>query len=167
MHLVGPVRCRYDEVSDQRLCTEDVMAIGASQSNILIVEDQEGPRKALCMILSSFYRIHTAETASAALKILGECSMDLVIMDVGLPDYSGLELLRRMRFRGYNVKVIVMSGGGSVESAEEAMKLEALAYLLKPFNFLEILALVENGMKVCVSEPILPVPIGMSSVSPG
>ena len=166
MHLVESARCRYAEVSDQRLCMEHVMVMGVSQPNILIVEDQEGPRKTLCMILRSFCRIYTAETASSALKMLGECFMDLVIMDVGLPDYSGLELLRRMRMQGCNVKVIVMSGGGSVESAEEAMRLDALAYLLKPFNFLEILALVENGMKVCVAEPILPVPIGMSSVSP-
>lgn len=140
------------------------MATGALQPNILIVEDQEGPRKALCMILGSFYRIYEAETASAALKMLGECSMDLVIMDVGLPDYSGLELLRRMRMRGYNVKVIVMSGGGNVESAEEAMRLEALAYLLKPFNFLEVLDIVASGMKTGVAVPILPVPIRTCSV---
>ncbi|MDP1945937.1 MAG: response regulator [Nitrospirota bacterium] len=143
------------------------MATSASQPNVLIVEDQEGPRKALCMILSSFYRIYTAETASAALKIIGESPMDLVIMDVGLPDISGMELLRRVRASGQAVKVIVVTGRGSLESAEEAIRLGAVAYLLKPYNFLEILALVENGTKVCVAEPILPVPIGTSSVSPG
>ncbi len=163
MHLVDFLRCRYAELSDQRMCAEHVMETGASRPNVLIVEDQEGPRAALCMILGSFYRIYEAETASAALKMLGECSMDLVIMDVGLPDYSGLELLRRMRMQGYNVKVIVMSGGGSVESAEEAMRLEALAYLLKPFNFLEVLGIVANGMKLDVVAPILPAPIGTCS----
>lgn len=100
------------------------------------------------MILSSFYRIHTAETASAGLNILLDCPIDLVIMDVGLPDYSGIELLRRVRASGRDVKVIVMSGGASVESAEEVLRLGAVAYLLKPFNFQELLTLVENALNV-------------------
>ena len=123
----------------------DVMETIVGTQNILVVEDQEGPRKALLIILNSFNRVYTASTASAALAILDACPMDLVIMDVGLPDYSGLELLQRMRAHGHNVKVIVMSGRGSVESAEEAMRLEAVAYLLKPFNFHEVIALVQAG----------------------
>jgi len=127
---------------------EYVMVASLSDHTILIVEDQEGPRKALMMILSSFYRVHIAETASAALKILADRPIDLVIMDVGLPDYSGIELLRRVRASGQDVKVIVMSGGASIESAEEVLRLGALAYLLKPFNFQEVLTLVEGALKV-------------------
>lgn len=143
------------------------MAIPISDQRILIVEDQEGPRKALMMILGTFYRIYTAETASAALEILAECPMDLVIMDIGLPDYSGMELLRRVRASGQNVKVIVMSGRGSVESAEEAMRLGAVAYLLKPFNFLEVLTLVEDGVKAAGGESVSRLPSRISSISPG
>ena len=159
--------CRYDEALDRRLCAEHVMMAGSCQQNILIVEDQEGSRKALCMILSSFYRIYTAETASAALKILGECPMDLVIMDVGLPDISGMELLRRVRASGQAVKVILVTGRGSLESAEEAMRLGAVAYLLKPFNLLEVLALVQQGVKVSAAELALRLPMITRTVSPG
>lgn len=124
------------------------MAVTPSEQTILVVEDQEGPRRALMMILSSFYRIYTAETASAALKIIVECPIDLILMDVGLPDYSGIELLRRVRASGQDVKVIVMTGGASIESAEEVLRLGAVAYLLKPFNFQEVLTLVEDALKV-------------------
>ena len=124
------------------------MAATSSEQTILIVEDQEGPRRALMMILSSFYRIQTAETASAALKIIVESPIDLMLMDVGLPDYSGIELLRRVRATGRDVKVIVMTGGASIESAEEVLRLGAVAYLLKPFNFQEVLTLVEDALKV-------------------
>ncbi|MDO8356579.1 MAG: response regulator [Nitrospirota bacterium] len=124
------------------------MAATPSEQTILVVEDQEGPRRALMMILSSFYRIYTAETASAALKIIVECPIDLILMDVGLPDYSGIELLRRVRASGQEVKVIVMTGGASIESAEEVLRLGAVAYLLKPFNFQEVLTLVEDALKV-------------------
>ena len=122
------------------------MAATLSDQTILIVEDQEGPRRALMMILSSFYRIYTAETASAALKIIIDSPIDLILMDVGLPDYSGIELLRRVRASGREVKVIVMTGGASIESAEEVLRLGAVAYLLKPFNFQEVLTLVENAL---------------------
>lgn len=142
------------------------MAASSSKQNVLIVEDQEGPRQALVMILSPFYRVSTAETASAGLNFLAARATDLVIMDVGLPDYSGLELLRRVRMSGHNVKAIMMSGGGSVESAEEAMRLGAVAYLLKPFNFMEVLALVEDVLKVCVAEPALPIPIRIPPILP-
>jgi DNA-binding NtrC family response regulator len=123
------------------------MAASLSDRAILIVEDQEGPRKALMMILSSFYQIYSAETASAALKIIVDCPIDLVIMDVGLPDYSGIELLRRVRASGQDVKVIVMSGGGTIESAEDVLRLGAVAYLLKPFNFQEVLTLIADVLK--------------------
>jgi len=123
------------------------MAASLSDRTILIVEDQEGPRKALMMILSSFYRIYSAETASAALKIIVDCPIDLVIMDVGLPDYSGIELLRRVRASGKDVKVFVMSGGGTIESAEDVLRLGAVAYLLKPFNFQEVLTLIADVLK--------------------
>ncbi|MEQ1791464.1 MAG: response regulator [Nitrospiraceae bacterium] len=145
---------------------EHVMAPDEFQPNVLIVEDQEGPRKALLMILSSFYRIFTAETASAALKIIGESPIDLVIMDVGLPDISGMELLRRVRASGQAVKVIVVTGRGSLESAEEAMRLGAVAYLLKPFNLLEVLELVQQGVKTSAAELALRLPMITRAVSP-
>ncbi|MDP1767753.1 MAG: response regulator [Nitrospirota bacterium] len=143
------------------------MATVSSQPSVLIVEDQEGPRKALCMILSSFYRIYMAETAFAALKIISESHMDLVIMDVGLPDISGIELLRRVRASGQAVKVIVVTGRGSLESAEEAMRLGAVAYLLKPFNLLEVLDLVQQGVRTSAAELALRLPMITRTVSPG
>jgi DNA-binding NtrC family response regulator len=99
------------------------------------------------MILSSFYRVYAAETASSALKIIVDCPIDLVIMDVGLPDFSGIELLRQVRASGQDVKVIVMSGGGTIESAEDVLRLGAVAYLLKPFNFQEVLTLIADVLK--------------------
>jgi DNA-binding response OmpR family regulator len=106
------------------------------------------------VILSQFYCVNIAETAGAALKIIIERPIDLVIMDVGLPDYDGIELLRRVRASGRNVKVIVTSGGGSIESATEAFLLGAMAYLLKPFNFVELLTLVEDGLKTAHAESV-------------
>ncbi len=143
------------------------MTARLSEQRILIVEDQEGPCAALMMILRPFYQVESAETAAAALELVVQNPIDLVIMDVGLPDYSGIELLRRIRAAGRDVKVIVMSGGGSVESADDVLQLGAVAYLLKPFNFQEVLTLVQNALRPSSVEAPPRVPTGVGHASLG
>ncbi len=121
------------------------MSAPASSCNILIVEDQEGPREALAAILRPHYRICTAETAKAALRIVQDQHVDLVIEDIGLPDRNGIDLLRDIKSIR-DLKVIVMSGAGTLQSANEAMNLGAVAYLLKPFNVKELLELVHQAL---------------------
>lgn len=71
--------------------------------------------------------------------------MDLVIEDIGLPDRNGIDLLRDIRSLR-DLKVIVMSGAGTLQSANDAMNLGAVAYLLKPFNVKELLELVHQAL---------------------
>jgi len=130
------------------------MAISLADQRILVVDDEEGARKALPLILTPFYCVDTAETACDALKIIIERPIDLGIMDLRLPDYDGIELLRRMRANGRGVNVIMISGRGSQESTQEALLLGAMAYLLKPFNISEFLTLVEDGLKTKNAQPI-------------
>ncbi len=85
------------------------MTARLSEQRILIVEDQEGPCAALMMILRPFYQVESAETAAAALELVVQNPIDLVIMDVGLPDYSGIELLRRIRAAGGASSLLTMS----------------------------------------------------------
>ena len=68
---------------------------------------------------------------------------------------------------GSDVKVIVMSGGANIESAKEALQLGAMAYLLNPFNFSELLTLVEDGLRAEHPEPVSRVAMSVSSISPG
>jgi DNA-binding NtrC family response regulator len=116
-----------------------------SERRILIVEDQDGPRQALAAILRPHYHICTADTARAALHIMRTEPVDLVIEDVGLPDRNGIELLRDLKSMK-DVQVIVISGAGTLESARDALRLGALAYLLKPLNVGELLDLVHETL---------------------
>lgn len=113
----------------------------SATANILIVEDQDGPREALAAILRPYYRICTA-----ALRIVQEQPIDLVIEDVGLPDRNGIDLLRDL-LSLRDMKVIVMTGAGTVQSANDALNLGAVAYLLKPFNVKELLELVHHALQ--------------------
>ncbi len=128
------------------------MGTSECDPTILIVDDQEGPRAVLTVLLCPLYRVYTAATAGAALKAIAEHPIDLVIADVGLPDYSGIELFRKMKVIRHDAKVIMMSGGGTIESALDAMQLGAAAYLLKPFNVQEVLALVQDALQIKLAE---------------
>lgn len=117
-------------------------------SRVLIVEDEIGPREVLVALLSEEYQVDTAETAAAALQILQDNQFDLIIADIGLPDQNGIDLLCKLKSnRRVTAKVIMMSGAGTVQSAQHAITLGAVAYLLKPFNIDELLTLVHNTLE--------------------
>jgi putative nucleotidyltransferase with HDIG domain len=117
-----------------------------SKRTILIVEDEVGPRNALQIILRPFYNLHTADNGQAALRILKEHTIDLITLDVKLPDQSGLEVLQQVKARYHEVEAVVITGYGSLRSAMDATRLGAAAYLLKPFNVTELLAIIDQTL---------------------
>ena len=112
---------------------------------VLVVEDQEGPREALKNILGSLCSVRLADNGTNAIIVLRQEFVDLVIEDVGLPDIDGIDLLKEIKAHWPTTTVIMMTGGGTVQSAEDAMKYGAVAYLLKPFNFHDLIALIQDA----------------------
>lgn len=115
-----------------------------SRPRILVVEDQQGPREALSLILRPQYDLRTACDGCTAIHIIRTERIDVVIQDLGLPDYDGLNLLRDIKIIHPDLPVIIMTGAGTSRSIETATKLGAAAYILKPFNFQEVLDLLEG-----------------------
>ena len=76
-----------------------------------------------------------ALTGGAALQVLADQPVDLVLLDVGLPDMSGLEVLRTLRTRGTPADVIVVTSVRDLEVVRSAVSSGAVQYLLKPFTF--------------------------------
>lgn len=113
---------------------------------ILIVEDEAGPRNALTMILRPFFRLHAVETAQAALRLLKEQPVDLVTLDLKLPDRPGVELLREIKLEHEDMAVIIITGYGSLKSAMDGLRYGAAGYLLKPFNVTELVNLITQTL---------------------
>jgi DNA-binding NtrC family response regulator len=112
-------------------------------STVLIVEDEAKMRRLIELSLGEKgYATLSAEDAEAALKMLGQNSVDLVITDIRLPGMSGLEFLQAIQRASDSPPVIVMTAYGTVESAVEAMKAGASDYVLKPFSLEELLLVV-------------------------
>jgi DNA-binding NtrC family response regulator len=102
---------------------------------VLVVDDEEQVRTFLAELLgSSGYQVRCASNGPQALEMLSGGSFDVVLLDVMMPEMSGLEVLRRYRASGGNVPVIVLSALSGAEDAMRAMKLGASDYLSKPFG---------------------------------
>lgn len=117
------------------------------QANILIVEDEEGPREALKLILSPYFNLFTVDRAEIAHQILKTHTIDLVTLDLKLPDQSGTDLLSQIRKDGKDVDVIIITGYGTLQSAIEAIRHGVAAYILKPFDVSELLDIIKKTLE--------------------
>jgi two-component system KDP operon response regulator KdpE len=92
------------------------------------------------------YQTIDAPNAKAALDLLGE-TPDLVILDLGLPDMQGLELLRQIRMQREDLPVVVLSSRGDEAAKVEALDLGADDYVTKPFGMDELLARMRAALR--------------------
>jgi len=106
-----------------------------NMEKILIVDDEVFLRENLDRILQEErYSTTTARNGKEALAFLQEGPFDLVLLDLKLPDFSGLEVLKTIKKSDPDLLVIIMTGYASVESAVEALKMGAYDYIKKPFK---------------------------------
>ena len=117
------------------------------RARILIVDDQLGPRKSLEMILSPFFEIIGAESGDKALHVLQDQKIDLVTLDIRMPGMNGIEILRHIKRVHGDIEVIIITGFGELSTARDAINLGAAGYLLKPFNFGEVLSAVNRTVE--------------------
>jgi cyclic di-GMP phosphodiesterase len=117
-----------------------------TRPTVLVVDDEAGPRDALKVILRPFFDILAAENAKGALDILNERPVDLITLDQKLPDRQGIDLLQEIKHDFANTEVIIVTGYGSLKSAMEGIRHGAAGYLLKPFNVIELITLINQTL---------------------
>lgn len=104
-------------------------------NNILIIDDEEFIRENLNRILENEgYSTFLAQKGSDGIEITGREDIDLVLLDLNLPDINGIEVLKRIKQIVPDILVIVITGYATVDSAVEALKLGAYDYIKKPFK---------------------------------
>jgi putative two-component system response regulator len=118
-----------------------------NKPTLLVIDDEAGPRDALKVILRPFFNVETAESGSAAIRLLNSQRIDLITLDQKLPDRQGLDLLQDIKRHHADVEVIIITGYGSLKSAMEGIRHGAAGYLLKPFNVTELLSLVKQTIE--------------------
>jgi len=123
------------------------MIVSALQRKVLVIDDELGPRESLRILLKRDYEVHCADSVLRGLELLKEHQPDLVIMDIRMPGMSGIDGLREIRALDPLVAVIMLTGFGALETAQEALRLGASDYLKKPFDTKEILEVIRQNIR--------------------
>ena len=117
-------------------------------ANILVVDDELGIRDLLWEILNDEgHNVEVAENAAQARAARLRDRPDLVLLDIWMPDTDGVTLLKEWSTTGaLTMPVIMMSGHATIDTAVEATKIGALAFLEKPITLQKLLKAVEQGL---------------------
>ncbi|MFZ1069953.1 MAG: response regulator transcription factor [Methyloceanibacter sp.] len=121
--------------------------MSAPQLKVLVVDDEPPIRKLLRMGLETQgYQTMDASNAKTALELMSD-KPDLVILDLGLPDMQGLELLRQIRAAREDLPIVVLSSRGDEVAKVAALDQGADDYLTKPFGMEELLARIRAALR--------------------
>ncbi len=111
-------------------------------ASILIIDDDESMRELLSSILKSTYRVSIADSGRAGLMAIRNSHVDIVLLDLCLPDMSGLDVLQEIKDSWPQTVVIMITVVKDIKTAVKAVQLGAFDYINKEFNYDELLALI-------------------------
>ena len=114
-------------------------------SRVLVVDDDEATRQSFSTALELCgFDVCVADSGHGGLVLVRRAKPDVILIDVNLPDISGIEVLRQLRQSGFSVPVIMMTGFATTQTAVEAMRLGAHNFVEKPLDIDNLRSLVED-----------------------
>ena len=123
------------------------------RGRILIVDDDTQILAGLETLLSDEWEVRTAATGRDGITTFAESSPDVVLLDVELPDSSGIDLLHQFKMYSETTPVIMMSGGvGNLDRVIESMKLGAETFLQKPFEYDTLVLTIEQATRMAAKQ---------------
>jgi len=114
--------------------------------HVLIVDDEEGVRHSLELLLRHGYQIDTAENGMQALELLQETEYDLVVLDLHMPGLHGTDVLREIKKKWRDTEVLIFSAFGTKEHLQKCIRYGASDFIEKPFDVAEIYTAIKNLM---------------------
>src|SRR6478609_8209818 len=124
-----------------------------NSASILVIDDEIQIRKLLTITLQSFdYKVSEAPTAKEGLVAAASHPPDLILLDLGLPDANGHDVLRNLR-EWFSNPIIILSVQSSEEDIIKALDNGANDYLVKPFRTGELVARIRSVLRQAGSEP--------------
>ena len=117
------------------------------KNTVLVVDDELGVRQSFNMMLKGGYNMLFAETGKQAIEVFENNLIDLILLDINLPDINGIDLLERFMETDPTPAVIMVSAINEVQTAVKAIKLGAHEYIIKPFIVDEVLNIIKQTLK--------------------
>ncbi|MCU1246549.1 MAG: two component, sigma54 specific, transcriptional regulator, Fis family [Acidobacteria bacterium] len=118
------------------------------QKRLLLVDDDASILAGLSALLADEWEVRTASTGREAITTFNEMSPDIVLLDVQLPDFSGIDLLHQFKMFSETTAVIMMSGAGTLDKIIESIKLGAETFLQKPFEYEALRLTLEQASRM-------------------
>ena len=121
---------------------------GSAPQSVLLVEDMASLRLVYSTILTAAgFAVQSTDTAAAGLSAFRGGTMRVVLLDMGLPDRDGLDLMREMLALRPETRVVVITANGSISKAVEAMRAGAHEFIVKPFDHSRLTTAVQNALE--------------------
>jgi two-component system response regulator HydG len=118
------------------------------ETTLLIIDDEKPIRESLNRTLrQEEYQVRLAENGAQGLQFLEAEAIDLAVIDMVLPDWNGVDLLKKIRSEWPEVEVVLVTAYGTIEAAVEAMKYGAYDFLTKPFKQAQILNTITKALE--------------------
>jgi two-component system KDP operon response regulator KdpE len=135
-------------------------------THVLVVDDEPHLLRALVLNLANHgYRVSSATTGTAALAQAATAPPDVMVLDLGLPDIDGLEVIARIRKRRPQLPIIVLSARSGSQDKIDALDLGAVDYVTKPFDVNELIArLGAASRRASMSQSSDPIALGPTTV---
>jgi putative two-component system response regulator len=115
--------------------------------NILIVDDEIGPIESMRMILKPYHHIDTANSGKTALQLMAKHSFDVITLDLDMKDMHGMDVLKKIKEGHEEVEVVIVTGYGTLTTAQQAIRYGVYDYITKPFNVSEIIEVINNAVR--------------------
>ncbi len=124
------------------------MTSGSERTPLLVVDDEPPIRRLLRTSLGAEgFEVLEADTAEKAFATIEAKKPEIVILDLGLPDQDGLDVIRRIRRSGSKLPIVVLSSRGDERGKVEALELGADDYVTKPFGIAELVARIRTALR--------------------
>jgi DNA-binding NtrC family response regulator len=117
------------------------------KDTILVVDDENGVRQSFNMVLKDDYHVLLAGTGQEAMDIFKKNSIDLILLDILLPDVNGLDLLAKLVETDPNAEIIMVTAVNEIQTAVQAIKLGAYEYIIKPFVVDDVLIVIRRALE--------------------
>jgi signal transduction histidine kinase len=124
--------------------TPTAAAVAAEKPSILVVDDEYGPRESIAFSLGAEFAVDTADRGKIALDKIRERAFSAVVLDIRMPEMDGIRTLEELRKLDPHVSVIMLTGYGTLLTAQQAMVGGANQYLRKPPDIAELIESVRK-----------------------
>lgn len=129
---------------------EDAIAPPASQSprpNMLVVDDEEGPRQSLHVIFKDDFNLFLADDGATAIEMAQQNKIDVAVLDIRMAGMTGIEVLERIKYVDPSIEAIMMTAFETNDTLRQALRLQACDYVNKPFDISTMRAAVAAAME--------------------